>query len=275
MHCNSQLVMSYCWSISLKWLHQYIDWLHTFSQKNGFSSSQSQLLSNAVTSEKGVTLPTAISWRSPFTQLLLLLYSPGAWCATHGSGADIPAEKIKYIQLLCFQTWICCLENCRLIERHFTVTWVQLWSETLLSRQHGTGKYEGSHTVENKTSPPFLLNRNNSEYTIQDSQWLIHCRNCSRELHFGAWENTTPVILLQTASSWFILVLECKHYLLHPPGWWPHITCLVFCLFICLVSWLVVFQMHLIPFDIPDLELYLGIPELLQHSKRVERAPVL
>ena len=35
------------------------------------------------------------------------------------------------------------------------------WKTVL--HQHGTGKYEGSHTVENKISPPFLLNRNNSE----------------------------------------------------------------------------------------------------------------
>lgn len=33
MHCNSQLVMSYCWSISLKWLHQYIGWLHAFAEE--------------------------------------------------------------------------------------------------------------------------------------------------------------------------------------------------------------------------------------------------
>lgn len=91
MRSNSQLVMSYCWSISLKWLHQYIGWLHTFSERNGFSSSQSQLLSNAVTSEKGIALPTTINW-CPRSGICYRCYlcSLGAWWLTHSSGAYHP-----------------------------------------------------------------------------------------------------------------------------------------------------------------------------------------
>lgn len=40
-------------------------------------------------------------------------------------------KKNPSIQLLCFQTWMCCLENLRLTERYLTTAWVQLRSETL------------------------------------------------------------------------------------------------------------------------------------------------
>lgn len=62
------------------------------------------------------------------------LDSLNAWCTTHSPGADLPGKRGKKtpsIQLLCFQTWICSLENLRLTERHLTTAWVQLRSETL------------------------------------------------------------------------------------------------------------------------------------------------
>lgn len=156
-----------------------------------------------MTSEKSITRPTAISCRSPFTELLLLPQQPRC------SGAGLPAKKTRLHSASLLPAWRGCLGNYRIIE---TLDWT--WSGAVewnaVLHQHRSAKSEGSQTGENKISPPFLLNRNNSEKNSQDRQWLIHCRNCSRELHLTVWENTTPLILLRTAASWFILILEAQ-----------------------------------------------------------------
>lgn len=210
MRSNSQLVMSYCWSISLKWLHQYIGWLHTFSERNGFSSSQSQLLSNAVTSEKGIALPTTISW-CPRSGICYRCYLLVPWCLmTNTQLRSISScNSTKYSQLCCFHTWICCLENHRPIERHLTTTGVT-GSKTLycISTVLGNMKAHIHWRIR------FLLHSclteiilNKPSKTDSDSSTA----GIAQENFVSVRGKILPrLILLQTASSWFILILEVQ-----------------------------------------------------------------
>lgn len=147
---------------------------------------------------------------SPFRDMLSLLpLQP--WCLmTNIQLRSISScNSTKYSQLCCFHTWICCLENHRPIERHLTTTGV-IGSKTLycISAVLGNTKAHIHWRIR------FLLHSclteiilNKPSKTDSDSSTA----GIAQENFVSVRGKILPrLILLQTASSWFILILEVQ-----------------------------------------------------------------